>query len=323
MNATFKAELSSLSAQTKLIPSGCEPILPAPLKKGDTIGIIAPAGPVRNEDDFSAGLKILTDMGLKTRYQSDVLRHNGYLAGTDRERLAELHDLWRDPEVQAILAVRGGYGCLRLLPELDFALIRRQPKMLIGFSDLTVLLTAIHRQTGLITFHGPMLTTLPRSDRDSREAFFNLLTGRSGPELKVKGLEILKGGQACGRLLPGNLTSLVHLLGTPWEPEWQDAILVLEDIGEAPYRIDRLLTHLWASGRLERIAGLILGDFDQCGDVEPIWQRTLELLANRPIPIWGNFPCGHGSRNQILPVGVEAQLDSSSARLVFPLPLHQ
>ncbi|MFA6899203.1 MAG: LD-carboxypeptidase [Desulfurivibrionaceae bacterium] len=294
-----------------------KPILAAPLKKGDTIGIIAPAGPVRNETDFSAGLKILTDLGFKTRYRNDILRHNDYLAGTDQERLAELHELWREPEVKAILAVRGGYGCLRLLPNLDFALIREQPKILIGFSDLTVLLSAIQQKTGLVTFHGPMLTTLARSDRDSQKAFFDLLTGKPRPENKIKGLEILQGGQASGRLLPGNLTSLVHLLGTPWEPNWQDAILVLEDIGEAPYRIDRLLTHLWAAGRLEQIAGLILGDFDQCGDVEQIWQRTLELLAHRHIPVWANFPCGHGSRNQILPMGAEASLDSSTGRLTI------
>ena len=292
-----------------------KPILAAPLKKGDTIGIIAPAGPVRNEGDFSAGLKILTELGFKTRYRNDILRHNDYLAGTDQERLAELHELWRDPEVKAILAVRGGYGCLRLLPDLDFTLIREQPKILIGFSDLTILLSAIQQRTGLITFHGPMLTTLARNDRDSQEAFFDLLTGRPRSECKIKGLEILKGGQASGRLLPGNLTSLVHLLGTPFEPDWRDTILVLEDIGEAPYRIDRLLTHLWAAGRLKHIAGLILGDFDQCGEQEAIWQRALDLLAHRPIPIWANFPCGHGSKNQILPVGAEARLDSTAGRL--------
>lgn len=300
-----------------------KPILPAPLKKGDTIGVIAPAGPVRNEGDFSAGLKMLSELGFKTKYQSDILRHNDFLAGTDQQRLAELHELWRDPEVQAVLAVRGGYGCLRLLPDIDFDLIRQQPKMLIGFSDLTVLLSTIQQKTGLITFHGPMLTTLPRSDRDSQEAFFNLLTGRATPEIKIKGLEILKSGQASGRLLPGNLTSLVHLIGTPWEPDWRDTILVLEDIGEAPYRIDRLLTQLWVAGKLEQIAGLVLGDFDQCGEREAIWQRVFDLLAHRPIPVWANFPCGHGSRNLILPVGAEILLDSSAGRLVFPKPLVQ
>jgi muramoyltetrapeptide carboxypeptidase len=298
-------------------------ILAASLKKGDTIGIIAPAGPVRNENDFRAGLQILTELGFNPRYRSDILRQHGYLAGTDQERLAEMHELWRDPEVKAILAVRGGYGCLRLLPDLDFALIRQQPKMLIGFSDLTALLLAIQQRTGLITFHGPMLTTLPRSDRDSQEAFFNQLTGQPRPEIKIKNLEILQSGQAQGRLLPGNLTSLAHLLGTPFEPDWNNTILVLEDIGEAPYRIDRLLTHLWAAGRLEQISGLILGDFDQCGEQEAIWERALTLLAHRSIPIWANFPCGHGSRNQILPVGAKAQMDSSSGRILFPQPCNQ
>jgi muramoyltetrapeptide carboxypeptidase len=294
-----------------------KPILAAPLKKGDMIGIISPAGPVRNENDFRSGLKILTELGFKTRYQDNILRHHDYLAGTDQERLAELHDLWRDPEVKAILAMRGGYGCLRLLPDLDLSLIRQRPKMLIGFSDLTVLLSAIQQKTGLITFHGPMLTTLAQSDRDSQEAFFQLLTGRPRPEITVKGLEILKGGQARGKLLPGNLTSLVHLIGTSCEPDYATRILVLEDIGEAPYRIDRLLTHLWAAGRLKQIAGLVLGDFDQCGEIELIWQRVLELLSDRPIPIWANFPMGHGSRNRILPVGGEAQLDSSSGKLTI------
>jgi len=294
-----------------------EAILPAPLKKGDTIGIIAPAGPVRNETDFAAGLKILTDLGFKTKYRNDILRHNDYLAGTDHERLAELHELWRDPEVKAILAVRGGYGCMRILPDLDFDLIRQHPKMLIGFSDLTALLSAIRQHTGLITFHGPMLTTLARTDRDSQEAFFDLLTGKPRLEIKIKGLEILSGGQARGRLLPGNLTSLVHLLGTPFEPSWKNTIVVLEDIGEAPYRIDRLLTHLGAAGRLEQIAGLVLGDFDQCGEREAIWQRALELLAHRSIPVWADFPCGHGGRNHILPVGAEALLDSSTGRLTL------
>ena len=300
-----------------------EPILATSLKKGDTIGIIAPAGPVRNENDFRAGLQILIEMGFNPRYRSDILRQHGYLAGTDQERLAEIHELWRDPEVKAILAVRGGYGCLRLLPDLDFNLIRQQPKMLIGFADLTALLLAIQQRTGLITFHGPMLTTLPRNDRGSQEAFFNQLTGQPRPEIKIKNLEILKGGQAKGRLLPANLTSLVHLLGTPFEPDWRDIILVLEDIGEAPYRIDRLLTHLWTAGRLEQIAGLILGDFDQCGEQEAIWERALALLAHRSIPIWANFPCGHGSRNQILPVGAKAQMDSSSGRILFPQPCNQ
>jgi len=294
-----------------------KPILPAALKRGDTIGITAPAGPIHNEEDFAAGIRLLAEMGFQTRHRRDILRKDGYLAGNDRERAAELHELWRDPEVKAIVAARGGYGCMRILPCLDLNLIKLQPKILIGFSDLTVLLAAINRQTGLFTFHGPMLTTLARSDRASQESFFNLLTGQPQTDFKVKGLEILKGGEAKGRLLVANLSTLVHLIGTPFEPDYEESILLLEDIGEAPYRIDRLLTHLAAAGRLSRIAGLVLGDFDQCGDVELIWQRSLDLLTGNQCPVWANFPVGHGSRNLLLPMGAEARLDSSSGRLTI------
>jgi muramoyltetrapeptide carboxypeptidase len=298
-----------------------EAILPPFLKKGDTIAIAAPAGPVHNEEEFARGLDILAGMGFKTQYRPDVLRRDGYLAGNDRLRLAELHDFWQDREVRAIMAARGGYGCLRLLPGLDWDLIRRQPKILIGFSDLTVLLCALEQQTGLVTFHGPMLTTLGRSDRESLESLGNLLLGRPQREIKTKKLEILQKGRARGRLLAGNLTCLSHLLGTPFEPDWQDRILVLEDIGEAPYRIDRLLTQLKIAGRLERIAGLVLGSFDQCGDdVEPIWNRATELLAKRNIPIWANFPSGHNSSNRILPLGITAEMDSAGGRLLLHYP---
>ncbi|MFZ5773991.1 MAG: S66 peptidase family protein [Thermodesulfobacteriota bacterium] len=297
------------------MPRTADPILPPPLKRGDTIGIIAPAGPIRDEAAMAAGMRLLADLGFETRMQNNLRRQDGFLAGSDQERLDELHALWRDPEVAALLAVRGGYGCLRLLHRLDYGLFRAQPKTVIGFSDLTVLLAAIQRESGLITYHGPMLSTLARSDTPSREAFFELLTGNPSPSLRPKGLEILRKGRAQGRLLPGNLTSLTHLIATGHEPCWDNALLILEDIGEAPYRIDRLLTHLWASGRLERVAGIILGGFDECGDVELIWNRVLELTQDRNTPVWGNFPCGHGERNNILPVGLPAEMDDASGRL--------
>lgn len=298
-----------------------ETILPPFLKKGDTIAIVAPAGPVRNEAEFRHGLQILTEMGFRTRYRPDILRQEGYLAGNDQQRLAELHDFWQDQEVRAIMAVRGGYGCLRLLPKLDLGLIQGQPKMLIGFSDLTVLLCAVEQQTGLVTFHGPMLTTLGRCHRDSLEALGNLLLGKPQREIRTKTLEILRNGQARGRLLVGNLTCLTHLIGTPFEPDWRNRIVVLEDISEAPYRIDRLLTQLKLAGRLEEIAGLVLGSFAQCGDdVELIWNRALELLADQAIPVWANFPVGHGSNNLALPTGIMAEMDGAGGRLLLNYP---
>ncbi|MDH5523400.1 MAG: LD-carboxypeptidase [Desulfobulbaceae bacterium] len=292
-------------------------ILPPTLGPGDTIGLAAPAGPVIREKDFADGVKILREMGFEVKYQRDIMRRTGYLAGPDQERISELHDLWRDPEVKAIMAVRGGYGCLRLAPHLDLELLRLHPKIVIGFSDLTVLLNIIVRQTGAMALHGPMLTTLPRSDRESLASFFHAITGRLPDQIKADDLEIITGGNAQGRLVGGNLTCLSHLIGTPYEPQWEKSILLLEDVAEAPYRLDRMLSHLWEAGALRKISGLILGGFEECGDIEPIWQRALELLKEQNIPIWGNFPTGHGPANLTLPLGCEVIMDSSRGRLRF------
>jgi muramoyltetrapeptide carboxypeptidase len=288
------------------------PILPPTLQKGDTIGLIAPAGPILREDDFTAGVKILREMGFEVKYQRDIMRRTDYLAGPDQERSAELHDLWRDQEVKAIMAVRGGYGCLRLAPYLDLELLQSQPKLLIGFSDLTVLLNIIVQKTGAIALHGPMLTTLQRCDQSSVSSFLDMITGHQPEEIKPNNLEIISNTDARGRLMGGNLSNLCHMVGTPYEPQWTDSILLLEDVSEAPYRIDRMLTHLWEAGSLQKINGLILGSFEECGEVEIIWQRALELFKESNIPIWANFPAGHGSANQTLPLGGEVLMDSNS-----------
>ena len=289
--------------------------LPPSLKKGDTIGLTAPAGPILKEDDFAAGIKILREMGFEVKHQQDIMRRTDYLAGSDQARITELHDLWRDPEVKAVMAVRGGYGCLRLAPYLDLELLRQHPKMVIGFSDLTVLLNIIVRETDTMALHGPMLATLPHSNHDSRLSFFNMITGRTPEAIKADNLEIISPNNGKGRLVGGNLTNLSHLVGTPYEPQWSKSIVLLEDVAEAPYRIDRMLTHLWEAGCLQEINGLILGSFEQCGDVEIIWQRALDLFKEKNIPIWANFPAGHGSANLTLPLGGEVMMDSNSGQL--------
>ena len=291
------------------------PILPPGLKKGDTIGLAAPAGPVIREDDFASGIKILSEMGFEVKHQSNIMRRTDYLAGPDQERVTELHDLWRDPQIKAIMAVRGGYGCLRLASKLDLELIRNHPKMMIGFSDLTVLLNLIVGKTELPALHGPMLTTLARSDQESLVSFHNMITGNFPDQIKPANLEIIAGGDARGRLIGGNLTNLSHLVGTPYEPQWSKNIVLLEDVAEAPYRIDRMLTHLWEAGCLQKINGLILGSFEQCGDIEIIWQRAIELCRANNIPIWANFPAGHGSANLTLPLGREVIMDSNKGCL--------
>ncbi|MFU8819858.1 MAG: S66 peptidase family protein [Desulfurivibrio sp.] len=294
-------------------------IIPPPLRRGDTIGIFAPAGPVTDGGKGAeAGLGLLHEAGFKTRLQTGLTgRRQGYLAGDDQERTRELHDLWRDPEIKALLALRGGYGCLRLLERLDWGLLAGPRKMVIGFSDLTILHTAMQRHAGLVTLHGPMLSTLAGNDRESIHSFFQALGGEWPAVVRPAGLEILRFGRARGPLIGGNLTCLSHLPGTGWEPPLDGAILLLEDVGEAPYRLDRALTHLALAGWLQRVAAIILGSFKDCGAVEEVWQRTMELTANRPIPIWANFPSGHGRRNLTLPLGAEADLDSEQRSLSF------
>lgn len=291
------------------------PLLASRLEKGDTIAVVAPAGPVLKEADFTAGVRLLREAGFEVRFSREIMRREGYLAGSDQERVKELHELWADPEVKALIAARGGYGCLRLLPLLELDLIRRHPKIFVGFSDISVLHAAIGGETGLVTFHGPMLTTLAKSDRPSLDAFFEMLTGRHPETIKPAGLEVLKSGNTCGRLVGGNLASLVHLVGTPWEQPWAGAVLFLEDVCEAPYRIDRMLTHLHAAGRFAGLAGLILGTFEGCGDPEPIWQRLTELFADESFPVWANFPAGHSLNNHILPLGLPVMMDSAKGVL--------
>lgn len=296
-------------------------ILPPRLNRGDTIGLLAPSGPIVDEENFAAGVRLLRETGFEVKFAPDLTQHREeYLAGTDRRRANELHDLWADPEVKALLAARGGYGSLRIASSLDMDLMRSQPKILIGFSDVTVLITAILKHAGLVTFHGPTLSTLATSDRETVTTFFNTITGRPPEQIKAEGLEVLVPGQARGRLLGGNLTTLTYLMGTPYELSWEGTILFFEDVNEAPYRLDRALTHLKEADRLQGIAGVILGRFDDCGDVELFWKRAIEIFQDEHIPIWANFPVGHGQANRILPLGIEAEMDSGSGTLHFLSP---
>ncbi len=292
------------------------PLLAAALHPGDTIGLAPVAGPWQ-EEKFNQGIQIITEAGFKT--EAPAIAHYNYLAGYDQHRLKTFHDLWRNPEVKAVMAIRGGYGCLRLLDQLDFNLIRRQPKILIGFSDITVLLTAIQQQTGLITFHGPMLTTLDTTDKNHVKDLFRHLINPEPYSLSPNNLEILRQGTARGTMIGGNLTTLNHLLATPAEPHFKNHILFIEDTGEAPYRIDRMLTQMMLAGKLAEISGLIMGTFSNCGDMELIRQRTMEIIPAH-IPVWANFPVGHTSRNRTMPVGVKVTMDGSNGSLIFSEP---
>ena len=298
-------------------------IYPPPINKGDTIGLVAPAGSLISKDNFTDGVQILEKKGFKVKFNRKLLNTKGYLAGSDEERAEEFNKLWADPDVKAMVAARGGYGCLRMIDLIDMKQIRNHPKILIGFSDLTVLLNAIHKKTGLVTFHGPVVTTLADIDRQSTKSFFDIITGQKTSLIKPSKVKIVKDGKAKGVLLGGNLTTLVHMIGTPYEISWKDAILFIEDIGESPYRLDRLLTHLHQAKRLQKLGGLILGTFtdeDRSENgrmLKTVQKRITELLQDTDIPSWVNFPTGHSRRNLTMPVGSIAEMDSSGPNKPF------
>lgn len=298
---------------------------PSPLMPGDLIGIAAPAGCLEHHEQFHQGRSILENMGFELYEPEKTWPGYGYLAARDKDRAAELHRLWANPEIKAIVALRGGYGSLRLLHLLDVSLIKKHPKLFIGFSDITVLHAVFVREARLVCLHGPGVTSLSQCDQLSRERLYHCMRGEWHRSLN-EDIEVVRGGDpVCGTLLGGNLASLVTLLGTRWFPDLSGAVLMLEDINEPLYRLDRLLTQLWLSGALGSINGLILGQFgdDQADPVERqrrqefVWDRAAELTSGSPMPIWGDFPVGHCRRNLTVPVGANCRMNSHEGRLDF------
>ena len=299
--------------------------LPPPLSAGDFVGVAAPAGYLSEHERYHQGCEILTQMGFQIYESEKRWPGHGYLADTDEARIEEFHRLWGNPQVKAIFALRGGFGCLRLLEYLDLELLRAHPKIFVGFSDITVLHNHIFDSTGIICLHGPGLATLNSSDQASRERLYHCLRGDWNQRLRER-IEIVRSADSVsGTLLGGNLSSLVTLLGTPWFPRLAGSILLLEDVNEPFYRLDRLLTQLWKSTEVDEVHGVILGQF--CDDVvEPIekmrrnefvWARVAELTSSRPVPIWGNFPIGHCRKNLTVPLGAPAAMNSDTGILSF------
>ena len=277
------------------------------LQPNQTAGIIAPASPV-NQSEISEGLKLLESFPLKIRLGRHLYDHLNYLAGSDNDRVSDIHQMFSDPEIKAIFCARGGYGSARLLNDIDFDLIRKNPKIIVGFSDLTALLLAIFNKSGLITIHGPTLSDLPKSI--NWEHLSRLIARSYKPQIFFKqGKEINK-GTARGILLGGNLSTLCSLLDTPFLPSFEGVILFLEEKGESPYKLDRMLTHLLLSGRLDRLSALIIGQIEDCGEMEIINSMLQERLGRLTMPVVAGLPVGHGNENISLPLGLPAVLDT-------------
>lgn len=282
---------------------------PPRLRPGGLIGVISPAGPV-NASDLKPDLDLLTSWGFSIRESPHLYDRHDYLAGEDEDRLSDLHAMFMDSEIAAVFCARGGYGSLRLLDRIDYDLIRDHPKILVGYSDITALLMAIHKKTGLVTFHGPMARGLSSVSDDSIQGLLGILSSDQPVSFDLmKGTPLIS-GKAEGPLMGGNLSLICHLVGTPFLPSLNGAILFIEDRGEPLYRIDRMLTHLALAGQLGGIAGLIGGQFIDCGQPSEIDRLLMAVASDLAIPLVTGFPVGHGPNNLTLPLGMTARLDT-------------
>lgn len=299
-------------------PAAAPPVRPRPLRSGGTVGIAAPAGPV-DPEVLARGEAWLRDAGFEVARRDDVLARRGYLAGDDARRAKELMELVRDDGVEAVVCARGGYGCHRMLADLDADAVRAAAKPLVGFSDVTTLLLWQLRCAGLTGFHGPMVGRRFRAE--DLETLVRALCGEPGAPGPLAGAPG-GGGAAEGPLVGGNLTVLAASLGCPWEPDTRGAVLLLEDVGERPFRLDRVLAQLGAAGKLDGLAGVGVGSLAACEDANypsPTARDVLEE-ALRPlgVPLVWDLPFGHGEANVAWPFGVRGRIDGDTGT-VTPL----
>ncbi len=305
-------------------------VQPPRLVPGNRIALVAPAGPVLERDDLTRAQELCRALDYEPVLGQNAYKRYGYLAGTDDERLSDLNAAFQDPAIDAVWCIRGGYGSLRLLDRVDFAAIARRPKALIGFSDITTLLNAVTRCTGVVTFHGPVArAAMPGF---SRRHFSRVLTSPQ-PAARLDRVDspeqvpdpqgrivTLTGGTAEGPLIGGNLTLLHCLVGTPYFPEFDGALLFLEDVGEDLYRVDRILAHFRTLGILRQLAGAIIGRFTRMDRATSDGALGFdEVLATYfgplGIAVAYGFPIGHIEAQWTLPLGVRARLDADAGEL--------
>lgn len=300
-------------------------IRPKRLRKGDTVGVIAPASPP-NLENLKRAIPFLESLGLNVKIAPNVSKTYGYLAGKDQERLEDLHAMFSDPSIAGIFCAGGGYGTSRIVSDIDYNLIQQNPKVFWGYSDITVLHTAIRQQANLVTFHGPMLSSdvgEEAFDDQSRTMFRQLLQ----PEKLTYSegfspLQTISEGGATGEVVGDNLSLLVHSIGSRYEIETKGKLLLIEDVGEEVYRIDSFLSQLKLAGKLEEAAGIIVGDFSRTEPEKR--QKTLSLeqvyeyyFASLNKPVLSGFKIGHCYPHFAIPLGTKAELSSNEKTLTI------
>lgn len=301
-------------------------IKPTRLKAGDKLAIVAP-GSYISEEELQDSIKNLNELGFETTYSEKVLLQNGYFAGTDKDRAEDLMKKFLDKSVKGIVCARGGYGCVRILSLLDYDVIRANPKVLIGYSDVTALLYGIYQKSGLISFHGPVGTSTFNDYtvnnfngvliNPERTTLFKNST--SGEDENIYGVTTITKGKGKGRLVGGNLSIIVSLIGTEFDVDYSDKIIFIEEIGEEPYRIDRMLTQMIQSGKFNNAAGIMMGIFSKCevkkqSDLTSKSFTLIEVLQDRlsnlKIPVVYGMSFGHVKDKFTIPFGALAELDS-------------
>jgi muramoyltetrapeptide carboxypeptidase len=307
---------------------------PPRLQPGQTIGLCCPASAPPDPQAIDRGIATIENLGFKPRLAPRARRRLGFLAGSDRDRSSDLMRLFLDRKVDAIFCIRGGYGVTRILHLLDYKAIRQHRKILVGYSDITALHCALEKHAGLISFHGPMLNSeLSRPDVPAftTQSLWRVLMQaepagsiRSGLTPEQTSAKTIRTGVAEGRLVGGNLSLLCALAGTPWMPDFRGRILFLEDLEEAPYRVDRMLTHLLSAGLLQQVAGVAVGVMRNCLDLKrseftEFRQTVDDVLKERlrplGVPVVSGLPFGHAHLNATLPVGARARLDGRKGDL--------
>jgi muramoyltetrapeptide carboxypeptidase len=312
-------------------------VRPKRLSAGDTVALVAPASATFQPVDLDIARESVDALGLKVKVGRHLLARHGYLAGTDKDRAADINGFFSDRDVRAVLPIRGGWGSARVLPYLDFDTIRRNPKIILGYSDITALLLSIQAKTGLVTFHGP--NGMGRWDAWSvdylRRVLFNAetvtfenprtMSERNSLVPIEHRVRTIRPGTARGRLLGGNLTVLTAILGSPYLPSWDGAILFLEDVGEDFYRVDRMFTQLKLAGVLQKIRGFVFGTCAECSPGEGFGSLTLdEIFVDHiqplEVPAWSGAMIGHQMQQWTVPVGAEVEIDATKGTIALQAP---
>ncbi len=306
-------------------------ILPQALKSGSTIGVVSLASPPFRPSAVAEGVANLEKMGYQVKLAPHLMDVNRYLSGKDEDRLTDFHAMVQDPSIAAIMSTRGGYGSGRILTRLDFDLIKRNPKIYIGYSDITSILVAITEKTGIVTFYGPMLSSDFKDPVSGYTVdFFKRLIANGESSIPIQAYPdpqkalVIAAGKAEGALTGGCLTLLTYLMGTPYEFDTRGKILFIEEIDEAPYRLDGMLTHLYNAGKLQQCAGIAIGELVDCDPKSgyPMgsfhWEDVLaDRLGNLGIPVLANLCFGHGPHKATLPLGVRARIDTVSREMTL------